>query len=105
MVLIAALVFSVALFAVLNMSLSHQQASSYNYSRYRSRYAAEAGMVWAMQKLWANPTWGSAAGWTSGSDPLIDTDGDGTPETQVDIIIPPCTQPCPSRTLQAKVVY
>ena len=106
MVIIGAVIFSIAAYAMLNLSLSRTQSVRYNIDRYRARYAAEAGMVYAMQKLWANPNWSSGQGWTKSEDLDLDTNADGIADTQVDIIIPKCTKsPCEMRRLQAQVVY
>ena len=106
MVIVGAIIFSLTAYAMLNMSLSRTQSVKYNVDRYRARYAAEAGVVYAMQKLWANPTWSSGQGWTTAEDLELDTNADGVTDTQVDIILPACTKvPCEMRRLQAKVVY
>jgi len=56
-VILTAVVFSVAAFAVLTLTLGGTQRSSASEQRLRAQYAAEAGLVWAMQRLWANPNY------------------------------------------------
>jgi hypothetical protein len=103
---ITAFVFSLAAFAVLLMGLSRaQQNSPIDPNRLRARYAAEAGLVWAMAKLWDDPGWGPGKTWT-----IVDTDGDGKlvlpNDTKVDIILAGCLfAPCEDRKLQAMVTY
>lgn len=109
-VMITAFVFSVSAFAALLMALSRaSQGSPINPARIRARYAAEAGIVWSLAKLWNDPTWSSKAGKGKGAktnDFDMDTDGDAILDTEVDIIIPGCAKaPCEDRILQSKVEY
>lgn len=95
-VIITAIVFSIAAFGVLALSMGGAQRAGSYARRLQARYAAEAGLVWAMQRLWANPNWSD--GW------------DGTDLTvggmSVDVKFDPCpTPPCENRQLQAKVSY
>ena len=56
MVIIAAIVFSIAAYAMLSVAMSHRQrVKEFDVDRLRARYAAEAGLVWAQEQLWANP--------------------------------------------------
>ena len=48
LVIITAMVFSIAAFAALTMSMARINQSAYNVRRLQARYAAEAGLVWAM---------------------------------------------------------
>lgn len=100
-VILSAIVFSVAAFAVLTMSLSRAQTAELTEDRLRARYAAEAALVWAMQRLWVDQTWSSGLG----IDLPFDIDGDGSIAAGegVDVSIPACGPPCPNRTLEAKV--
>jgi hypothetical protein len=88
-----AIVFAVAAFAILVMALSAaQQSKEVHEDRLRALYAAEGGLVWAMQQLWANP------GWSGGSTTV---NGVG-----VTVTIPRCSaSPCEPRTLQARASY
>ncbi len=56
-VLLSSLVFSVASLAVLTMASSRAQATHRDATKLRARYAAEAGLVWAMERLWVNPAY------------------------------------------------
>ena len=103
MVLITAVVFTVAAFAALTIAVSGaQQMTVISDDHLRARYSAEAGLVWAMQWLWAHP----AECFLGSSDFSIDTDGAGSlPLTWVDIAADPCPGPGVSGTLSAKVTY
>lgn len=106
LVIVTAAVFMVAAFAALTMALSRAQvANTIGVERLRAAYSAEAGIVWAMQRLWLNPSWASGAG----VDLTVPSDMDGNGVIAageglgVDVLYAPCgTPPC---QLQAKVVY
>lgn len=53
--LVTAILFTTASFAVMAISLSRVSVVRTAYDRYQSQYVAEAGLVWAMQQLWVNP--------------------------------------------------
>jgi hypothetical protein len=62
-----------------------------------ARYVAEAGMVWAQQRLIATPTW------NGGSSKLS---VGGKDYTAVVTVTPTCAAaPCPPRTIRSKVIY
>ena len=97
LVILMALVFSVAAYAVLFMVMSLKQRAGYHEHNLRARYAAEAGMVWAMQQLWINPNWTSIQG---NVDKVVDTSGDGIEnpvdplDTRIDVVTGgPCSPP------------
>ena len=99
MVIMAALLAAIAAYAMLLAATSQATQGRFTVDHARTRYAAEAALVWAQQQLLADPTWSSA----QGADVTIDG-------VSVDIIIPSCptgspTPPCPSRRLTAQVVY
>ncbi len=101
MVIMAALLTTIAAYAILLVATSQAKQGRFNADRTRTRYAAEAALVWAQQRLLADRTWSSA----QGGSPDVTIDG-----VPVDIIIPPCVpvpqgDPCPSRKLTAKVSY
>lgn len=56
-VIVTALIASVASFGALLLAMSHAQTGDAQLDRLRAQYAAEAGLVWAQQKLWANPAY------------------------------------------------
>jgi hypothetical protein len=101
-VILTAVVFAIVAFGALTVALGGgQRAKQFHHERLRARYAAEAGVVWAMQQLWADPSWFSEAG----GPPDFRLD-DGTSKVDVDLVIPPCTlAPCENRRLEARVVY
>ncbi len=104
-VIFTALVFSVAAYAVLYLSLGLRERADFHKRNIKARYASEAGIVWAMQRLWQDPTWSSPEG---NVDLPFDVDTNGTigPNEGVDVIMPPCAAPpCLDRPLQAKVRY
>ena len=54
MVILSALMFSAAAVAVLNLSATSSYTADRQANRLQARYAAEAGLVWAMQHLWVD---------------------------------------------------
>ena len=106
-VIVAAMVFSIAAYAVLFMSMSMSNRQSFNEKDVRSRYAAEAGIVWAMQKLWADPL----ECFGGPNDLPLDDDGDPvTPDVMVDITAKTDLGVCPAPSgqrlkLEAKVTF
>ena len=96
-VLLSSLVFSIASLAMLSMATSHTQASRHEADKLRARYAAEAGLVRAMEKLWNDPTYCGEA-WS------IDTNGDGTAETTINITVTNCGAGS-NQTISARVSY
>lgn len=105
-VVVMAVVASAAAFAALNVALSRaRRPGVFATERYlRARYAAEAGVVWAAQQLWGNPTECFAAP----VDHSVDDDADpGTPAIPVDIVATPCPTASPANevVLRAVVTY
>ena len=96
-VAVSSIVFSIAAFTALTVALSgRRQSTQFHEQRLSARYAAEAGLVWAMQQLQADPSFSSPAG-------NVDVTVGGL---EVDVVVPPCAQdPCEGRTVQAKVRY
>ena len=55
-VIITAVIFSIAAYAMLFVAMSHRQRiKEFDVDRLRARYAAEAGLVWAQEQLWDDP--------------------------------------------------
>ena len=113
MVLVTAVIFSIAAFGALTMAVSRARQANYvSEDRIRARYAAEAGLVWAMQQLWANPATfpnvccnAGCAGTKQSASWPIDTDGGGPlPATNVDVAVDNCG-PDRLHTLSAKVTF
>ena len=107
-VIIAAMVFSVAAYAVLFMSMSMSNRQSFSEKNVRARYAAEAGIVWAMQKMWTNPPTTAANCFPGTNDvPNFDDDSNpSTPDVAIDIVAKPCPLSAGERMrLQAKVTF
>ena len=86
-VIISAVLFAILAYAVLEMSVNKSQLSGYEEKRIRARYAAEAGLVQAYEKLWANPAYCPPPG---GENVLFDSDGDGTPDQTINIQVTNC---------------
>jgi len=105
LVLAVAALFSIAVFVALVMVLSARQHSTEFYEqRLRARYAAESGIVWAMQQLWVDP---SECFHGPGDFTVPDPDGPG-PLGPIDVQIdvpPPCTPFTIQKTLRATVTY
>lgn len=101
--LMTAIIFGIAAFGLLALAMgrSSQAITVGGGTRLRARYAAEAGLVQVMQKLYAKapPAPGSCGPW---SIPM-DTDNDGTNETTVNVTANPCT--AASTKLSAKVTF
>ena len=56
-VIISSLLFTLASAAALSSSLSNRsRVKTYSSDRVRAYYATEGAVVWAMQRLWADPT-------------------------------------------------
>ena len=56
MAIIAAIIFSIAAFAMLMMAMNQRRRiKEFDVDRLRARYAAEAGLVWAQERLWVDP--------------------------------------------------
>ena len=92
---ITALLCAVAAYVILLIATSQARRAKVFQERYAARYAAEAGLVWAKEQLWANPTWSP----NPGTDVTING-------LAVDILLPTCSSnPCEERQLQAKVIY
>ena len=100
-VFVIAVIFSIAAFAMLTIALSASRRPGLgSESRFRATYAAEAGLVWAMQRLFVSPS----DCFPANPDVSIDTDGPGPlPATGVDITATPC--PPSNTTLRAKVIF
>lgn len=95
-VIMMSLVFGVVALGALMLSSSRSQTSSLQSHRLKAQYAAEAGLVWAMQRLFNTPTQAFASGNTD-----LTING-----IAVDVILPACAStPCESRQLQAKAIY
>ncbi len=53
--LVTAVLFMTASFAILAVSISRISVVKKAYDRYQSQFVAEAGLVWAIQQLWVDP--------------------------------------------------
>jgi hypothetical protein len=99
-VLLMAIVFTIAAVGLLALALSAGKRNRVVFGdRLEARYAAEAGIVFAMQQLWFNQNYPDAncgpglpnRGKTMTDASLnIDVDGDGTAETPVMITVTNC---------------
>lgn len=102
-VIIMSVLIAIGAFGVMLVATSRGQTSAMHADRLRAKYAAEAGMVWAMQQLWRDPRWSSDE---DRVNPDVTING-----VDVDVItLPSCRgtppPPCPSnRTLRAQVNY
>ena len=101
-----ALVSSIAAYAVLVVAMSQARQGKVLHERPRVRYAAEAGLVIAQERLWTNPDecTGNPPGSTAGLSQFIDTNGDSGGDTQVDVTWTNCGAGRRHR-LSAKVTY
>ena len=106
-----ALLASIITFAVLQAAMNQSQIGKFYFDRTRSRYAAEAGIVWAQQRLRLNPAFTDpldgaadcvmpAAGGNIVCIPAPLPVGIG-----IDVWVPGCAPPPCRQTIQSKVVY
>ena len=98
LVIVTAFIAAVAAYTILVVAASQARQGRFWRERFRSRYAAEAGVVWAMERLWADPTYCGTP-----DPPPFDTNGDGVPDATVDVSVTGCGGA--SRTLSAVVVF
>jgi hypothetical protein len=103
MVVLVAVCFSIAAFTALILALSRTRTKDFYKRRVVAHYAAEAGLVWAMQRLWADPS----ECFRGPNDLFIDPDGSGPlPSLPVQIKVPPpCTPFTVNKTLEATVSF
>lgn len=96
-ILITSVVFGIAAFGLLTLALSRARVGGFlGQERIRAQYAAEAGLVKVMSRLWQNPA--EPGPW---SYPL-DTDNNGLNDTTVNVTRTPSGS---LSTLAAKVTW
>ena len=109
-VILSALVFSAAAFGMMTMSMGRVQSSNQDAKRLRAQYAAEAGLVLAMERVRVNiaggPVYppGCPVGGTGTEEVWFDTDDNGSSETKVTITVTNCGTGA-NQQLSAKVSY
>src|SRR3989338_848249 len=100
-VLITSIIFGIAAFGLLSLAVNQMgQVNLVSEDRTRARYAAESGLVMAMQELWANPADCAFGPYT------IDTYNDPDPANDTTVTV--TANPCPvgvASKLQAKVTF
>ena len=99
-VVVMAFIAAVASYTILLVAASQARQGQFWRQRFRARYAAEAGIVWAMERLWANQAYCGAP-----DPPPFDTDGDGVADTTVDVTMSGCGGGAANRTISAAVTY
>ena len=57
MAVLVAVCFSIAAFTALVLALSRAKQKDFYKRRARAQYVAEAGLVWAMERLWVDQTY------------------------------------------------
>ena len=100
-----AIVCAIAAYAMLQVAVAEARQAVFYRDRTVARYAAEAGLVWAQQRLWADPAENSA-GRCFNANPDLALDHDANPVTppiNIDVTLAPCG--ALDATLDAKVVY
>lgn len=96
---VAALMSAVAIYTVMSIALSQAQQAQFYQERLVARNAAEAGIIWAQQRLRVNEIFCADAG----NDPPAAL---FNPSTVVDVTITPCgVGTSPPRRIDAKVTY
>ena len=61
-VIITAIVCAIAALSALMLANNHAQVAHFDQRRIQARQAAEGGLVWAMQRLWENPSFCGGVG-------------------------------------------
>ena len=61
-VIVMAIVCSMLAWGVLYAAIANARRAQFHREWMPARYAAEAGLVWAMQRLWADPAWSAPGG-------------------------------------------
>jgi Tfp pilus assembly protein PilX len=98
LIIITSVIFGIAAFGILMLAMSRMRQSNYlGEDRLRAQYAAEAGIVKAMQELWRDST---DCAFGPASDGVY-TITDGTNTTTVTVT----AVGCPPAKLQAKVTF
>ena len=82
-VLIIAFICAVAAYVLLFLASSEARRGRFFRDRTEARYATEAALVIAMQKLWVDPAY-------CGGTELIDTDGDSVGDAPVVVTVTAC---------------
>ena len=95
-VIITALVCSIAAYAVLMIAVSRAKHAKFFRARTQARYLAEAAIVMAREQLWATPAW-------CGGTVLVDTNGDQLGDKSVGVTVTPCPGPGVRSVIQATV--
>lgn len=91
-----AIVCAIAAYGALFAAQCAAQRSQFHRERTRARYAAEGGLVWAQDQLWADQRWLGAGG-------VANTVIGGT---NVSVFLPACALPAPDcerRTITVNV--
>ena len=107
----SAVLAAIITFAVLQAAMNQARIGKFYFDRTRSRYAAEAGITWAQQRLRTNPAFVEpldgaadcvipAAGGNIVCIPSVLPAGIG-----IDVWVPGCAPPPCRQTIQSKVVY
>ncbi|HEX9780400.1 MAG TPA: hypothetical protein VGB20_04220 [bacterium] len=102
LMIILAFVAAIVAYGNVMMAISQSRQSQWWHERPPARYAAEAGLVIAQERLWANPNY------CASNDVVpIDVDGNGSTTDPGDLSVAITVQPCgsPTRTITTKVVY
>ena len=85
--MITALLAAITSYAVLQLSVAYARQGRFFINRTPYRYAMEAGIVWAQDRLWSNPAFCSNAG--------VDPAGAAAPDLtvngiSVDVVVTNC---------------
>ena len=90
-VVMMAVLFAIGAFAALMTALTRMRITGSERQNFEARYAAEGGLVYAMQRLWVNPAY-------SGGSQTIGTKA-------VVITVDPCSPPTPCKVVKATVTW
>jgi Tfp pilus assembly protein PilX len=105
LVIISSVIFGIAAFGLLSLAVNRSRQTGYiSIDRIRARYAAEAGLVKAMQELWVNPSDCSFGPYVM--DTFDESPNNPANDTTVTILATNCPRPVGQlTTLNAKVTF
>ena len=69
LVMVMAIVIATAIYGLLMMATSHARQAAFSSAALRARYASDAGMVWAYERLREDPTYCAGVGDAGDLDP------------------------------------
>jgi hypothetical protein len=81
--MVAGLLAAIGAYTMLMVAISRARQQRFHETRTLNRHLAEAGVVIARERLWTVPAY-------CGGTEQVDTDGDGTGDTPVSVVVTNC---------------